>query len=116
MSALLPVAIPTEAQPGDFLLIPSTRRIRRLYLRNLLDRALIGNKIAQRLLRLVARRRWLRTVAIRMEPGTINFWGYRSIHTNEPCDPDKLRATALLHYGDPHQGSKTRALIRAFET
>ena len=40
------------------------------------------------------------------------FWGYRSIHTNEPCDPDKLRATALFHYGDPHRNSKTRAMIR----
>jgi len=48
-----------------------------------------------------------------MQAGTICFfWGYRSIHTNEPCDPAKLRATALFHYGDPHLGSRARALIR----
>jgi hypothetical protein len=67
----------------------------------------------------LAQRKFLRaarrssTISIRMKPGSLYFfWGYRSVHTNEPCDPDKLRATALFHYGDPHQDSRTRALIR----
>jgi hypothetical protein len=114
LTALLPVAIPDEGRRGDLLVIPSTRRIRRWYLSNVLDKGLVDNKIAQTILRMAARRRRLNTVAIRMQPGNVYFfWGYRSIHTNEPCDPDKLRATALFHYGDPHRNSKARALIRS---
>ena len=113
LTALLPVAVPEEGLRGDLVLVPNTRRIRRLYLLNVLDRFLVGSRIAQAMLRLAARRRSSRVVAIRIEPGTMYFfWGYRSIHTNEPCDVDKLRATALFHYGDPHQNSRVRALTR----
>jgi hypothetical protein len=48
-----------------------------------------------------------------MKPGNLYlFWGYRSIHTNEPCDPDKIRATALFHYVDPHIGSRLKRALR----
>jgi hypothetical protein len=117
LTALLPVTIPGTGLRGNLLVLPSVRRIRRLYLANVLDKALIDNKIAQIILRLAARRKSPKVVAIRMQPGNMYFfWGYRSIHTNEPCDPDKLRATALFHYGDPHQNSRTRALIRRAKT
>ena len=113
LTALLPVAIPEEGLQGNLVVFPNTRRIRRLYLSNVLDKILVDNKVAQILFRLAASRRSFRTVAIRMQPGNIYFfWGYRSIHTNEPCDPDKLRATALFHYGDPHESSRIRALMR----
>jgi len=36
------------------------------------------------------------------------FWGYLSVHANEPCDPDKIRATALFHFGYPHTGTALR--------
>jgi hypothetical protein len=113
VTALLPVAIPQEGAHGDLVLIPHTRRIRRLYLANLLDKILVDNRAGQLALRSAARRRKLNTVAVRLQPGTLYvFWGYRSLHTNEACDIDKLRATALYHYGDPHQNSRARALIR----
>lgn len=113
LTALLPVAIPEDGLRGDLLVIPSTRRIRRWYLSNALDKGLVDNKLAQTILRMAAHRGKLNSVAIKMQPGNMYFfWGYRSIHTNEPCDPDKLRATALFHYGDPHRYSKIRALIR----
>ena len=113
LTALLPVAIPEEGRRGDLLLVPNIRRIRRLYLLNVLDRFLVGSRIAQIILRLAARRRSPRMVAIRLEPGTMYFfWGYRSIHTNEPCEVDTLRATALFHYGDPHENSRIRMLTR----
>jgi hypothetical protein len=113
LTALLPVEIPEKGLRGDLLVIPSTRRIRRRYLSNVLDKLIVDNKMTQTFLRIAIRRRSLNTVAIRMQPGNMYFfWGYRSIHTNEPCDPDKLRATALFHYGDPHRNSKTRAMIR----
>lgn len=114
LTALLPVAIPEAGLHGDLLVIPNVRRIRRLYPSNVLDRVLVENKIAQIIFRLAARRRSPKIVAIRLQPCNMYFfWGYRSIHTNEPCDHDKLRATALFHYGDPHQNSQIRALIGA---
>jgi hypothetical protein len=113
LTALLPVAIPEAGLRGDLLIIPSTRPIRRMYLTNVLDKILVDNKVAQLIFRSAARRRSPKIVSIRMRPGNMYFfWGYRSIHTNEPCDPDKLRATALFHYGDPHQNSRSRSLIR----
>jgi len=113
LTVLLPVAIPQEGRSGDLLIIPNARRVRRLYLSNLMDKLIIDNKVAQVILRLITRRRRLNTVAVKLQPGTSYFfWGYRSIHANEPCDHDKLRATALFHYGDPHRNSSARTLIR----
>jgi hypothetical protein len=112
VTALLPVAIPETGGRGDLLIIPKPRPIRRRYLANVLDKVLVDNALTQMRFRRAARDR-SSTIAIRMQPGNMYFfWGYRSVHTNEPCDPDKLRATALFHYGDPHQNSRARALIR----
>jgi hypothetical protein len=114
LTTLLPIVMPEEGARGDLVIIPRTRRIRRLYFSNLIDKALVDNSIAQAVLRMAAQRKRLNSISIRLRPGTIYFfWGYRSIHTNEPCDADKLRATALLHYGDPHRNSRARALIRS---
>ena len=114
LTALLPVAVPDEGRRGDLLMIPNTRGIRRLYLSNVLDKIAVDNRITQTILRMDACQRMLNAVAIKFRPGTMYFfWGYRCIHTNEPSDHDKLRATALFHYGDPHRNSRVRALIRS---
>ncbi len=113
LTALLPVVIPEDDAGGDLLIIPRTRRIRRLYFSNLVDKMLVENTVAQAVLRKAARRKRPGVVEVSLQPGTMYFfWGYRSIHTNEPCDADKLRVTALLHYGDPHRDSAARRLIR----
>lgn len=113
LTALLPIVIPEDGMRGDLLVLPSTRPLRRWYVTNLLDKLLVDNKVTQFFLKTAARHKKLNTVSIKMEPGNIYFfWGYRSIHTNEPCDPDKLRATALLHYGDPHRDCRSRAWLR----
>lgn len=113
VTALLPVAIPIEGPRGDLLMIPNTRHLRRLYLANLLDKVVIENGLSQTVLRSITRRKRFNTVSIQLQPGNLYlFWGYRSIHTNEACDPDKLRATALFHYGNPHEESRLRRLIQ----
>ena len=49
---------------------------------------------------------------IKMVPGNLYlFWGYRSVHTNEPCDPASIRATALFHYANPHQPLSDRGAM-----
>jgi hypothetical protein len=113
VTALLPVVIPEDIPNGNLLIIPFSRSQRRFYLSNLIDKIIIGNVIAQTILRVAARRGKMGFVSVRMRPGTIYFFlGYQSIHTNEPCKPDRLRATALFHYGDPHINSPLSLLTK----
>ena len=99
VTALIPIQIPTEGRAGDLLLFPNTRRIRPAYLLNAMD-----NRLTQRVLRASVERERLKPLRIRMQPGNLYFfWGYRTVHTNEPCDTDKVRATALFHFANPHR-------------
>jgi hypothetical protein len=103
VTALIPILIPEEGKAGDLLMYPNTRKIRKSYLRNAVDKVMLDNALSQRLLRSSVDKKWLSPVRIKMQPGSLYFfWGYRSIHTNEPCDPDKVRATALFHFANPH--------------
>jgi hypothetical protein len=111
ITALLPVEIPAVGKRGDFLLIPNTRTIRWSYLRNLADKAVIDNRFMQRHLRKRASSPSMQRVS--MVPGNLYlFWGYRTIHTNEPVDEGAVRATALFHYADPHAGSFVKRSLR----
>ncbi len=117
LTALLPIAIPETGMSGDLVLLPNARTIRTWYFLNVLDKIAVDNPVSQSMLRSMARRGRSNVVRIRLRPGNIYFfWGYRSIHTNEPCDFDKLRATALFHYADPHQNSWGSRVIRAAKT
>lgn len=103
VTALIPIHIPAEGRAGDLLMYPNTRKIRPAYLLNAMDKVLLDNPLAQRVLRACVGTKRFGPLRIKMKPGNLYFfWGYRSIHTNEPCDPDKVRATALFHYANPH--------------
>ncbi|HEX4272302.1 MAG TPA: hypothetical protein VHZ32_12985 [Rhizomicrobium sp.] len=113
VTVLFSILAPEQGPPGDLVLFPNRRTIRASYVRNLMDKFLVDNPLAQRLLRRRASLRNRDVTAIRLRPGhAYLFWGYRSLHANEACAPDQLRATALMHYGDPHAGSRFRNLIR----
>ncbi len=104
VTALVPIVIPKEGRSGDLLMFPNTRTIRTAYLLNALDKVALDNKLTQKLLRRTVERNPDKPVRIKMQPGNLYvFWGYRSIHTNEPCDPENVRATALYHYANPHK-------------
>lgn len=105
ITALIPIEIPTVGQRGDFLIIPNTRGIRSNYVLNLIDKAIIDNHLTQRFLK--SRMQKIGAVKrVALVPGSLYFfWGYRSIHTNEPVDKGEVRATALFHYADPHENS-----------
>ena len=116
VTALVPVEIPTSGRTGDLVMLPNTRGIRRSYLANLLDKALLDNAVSQFLLKTLMKLELLPLVRIKPVPGNIYFfWGYRSIHTNEACDPDKVRATALFHFANPHAGDRLQAKLRRRE-
>jgi hypothetical protein len=106
LTVLVPVAIPTEGQRGDLIMLPNFRRLRSTYLANIIDKLLLDNPATQKLLRWLHRRKKLKITRLALQPGSAYFfWGYRSIHTNEPCDMGHIRATALFHYANPHAES-----------
>ena len=99
--------------PGRLIIHPNIRGIRRTYLRNLVDKVLIDNRLSQALLNALYRRGTNQMIRLSLKPGNLYFfWGYRSLHTNEPCDADAIRATALLHYADPHAESWIKQKLR----
>jgi hypothetical protein len=106
LTVILPIIIPTQGKTGRLVLVPNRRGVRSTYLQNLLDKLLLDNKFAQRRLHRLHAQNSARLRFIDMKPGNAYlFWGYRSVHTNEECDPDVIRSTAIFHYGDPHATS-----------
>lgn len=115
VTALLPVEIPQDGdQRGDLLLFPNLRKLRKYVLVNVLEKALLQNKLSRKLISRAIGLGLLKPQRLQLVPGNLYlFWGYRSLHANEPCDPAQLRATAIFHYGDPHAGSlMTRMILR----
>jgi len=103
ITALLPIAIPATGDRGDFLYYPNRRPVRRRALANLTDKAIYQNPAT---IRLIASQRFRSARPprrLQLTPGNLYvFCGYRTLHGNDRCDPDQLRATALFHFGDPH--------------
>lgn len=115
ITLLLPIHIPTQGgQRGDLVLFPNSRRVRSNVVLNVIEKALLQNRVARKLLCLAIERGWLKPQLLPMVPGNAYlFWGYRSLHANQPCAVDARRATALFHYADPHAGSGlTRWILR----
>jgi hypothetical protein len=108
VTALVPIAIPTQPgeRRGDLIIYPRLRNIRSSVLVNLLEKGLLQNPIARRLARSVSIQRRFGAKVLRMQPGDgYFFWGYQSLHANEPCFVTSVRATALFHYADPHENN-----------
>jgi hypothetical protein len=115
LTGLVPIEIPTAGRTGDLIMLPNTRKIRRYYAANVLDKLVLDNWATQAALRMCVRMNWIKVTRVRLEPGNLYlFWGYRTIHTNEACDPDHLRATALFHYANPHAESNLMGELSRF--
>jgi hypothetical protein len=113
VTALLPIAIPKTGNRGDFLYYPNVRRVRRSALVNVAEKALTQNPVSRRLLASDLQRSLHRPKRLELVPRNMYlFWGYRTFHGNDRCDPDQLRATALFHFGDPHRSSPLVRLIQ----
>ena len=115
VTALIPVFIPTEGEErGDLMLFPNIRRVRSWVLFNVIEKALLQNKLTRSWIIKGMQRNWLKPYILRLEPGNVYFfWGYRTLHANQTCSPGLKRATALFHFGDPHTGSlATRLILR----
>jgi hypothetical protein len=115
VTALMPIAIPSGngEKRGDLVIYPKLRRVRSNVVMNLAEKVLLQNKLARRIARAPLTQRLLKARTLRMEPGDLYlFWGYQSLHGNEPCFPTSTRATALFHFADPHQDSTIVAAIQ----
>jgi hypothetical protein len=109
VTLLLPILIPSQGKRGHLVMAPNLRGVRPSYLLNILDKLVIDNRLTQFLLKRLFLSGLLKLRRVEMVPGNLYmFWGYRSLHTNEPCDPENIRSTALYHFGDPHSASRLR--------
>ncbi len=112
ITALLPIVIPESGKRGDLLMKPNRRPVRSWYGANVIDKIFLDNKFWQKHLRGKAVAREGGFAAVPMQPGNLYFfWGYRTIHANEPCDVGAVRSTALFHFGDPHADSWLRGFM-----
>ncbi len=111
VTALLPIVTPESGMTGDLVMKPNCRPVRSSYAFNLVDKVLVDNQYAQKKFRREAEATPSSFKKVRIVPGNLYlFWGYRSLHANEPCDPEMVRATALFHFGDPHADSQLRRI------
>jgi len=113
VTVLLPIEIPQNGNDqGDLIMFPNLRRVRSNVLFNVLEKMLLQNALTRKLMTAAIRRHLLKPEKLQLVPGNLYlFWGYRTLHANEPCDPASRRATAIFHYGDPHAGSFATRLI-----
>ena len=116
VTALVPIFIPQQGEErGDLLLFPNLRKVRASVLFNVLEKALLQNRLSRKLICFAIDKGWLKPRTLELESGNIYFfWGYRSLHANRPVDLDLKRATALFHFGDPHTGNLAVKLILKF--
>ena len=116
VTAAVPLLIPDEPgiPCGDFVLYPNIRGPRRTIVRNLAEKAVVQNRRSGRVLGSSRARRLLRARTLKLEPGNVYlFWGYRSLHGNDPCMSGRVRATGLFHVGNPHEGSAITRRIQS---
>jgi hypothetical protein len=117
ITALVPILIPEGPKrlKGELLLFPNTRKYRRFALFNILEKAVLQSNWYQR--RFTRRLPEGDMPEIRyLKPGNLYlFWGYRTYHTNFPVAPDLVRATLLLHHGEPHPKSLVLDTIRTLQ-
>lgn len=116
VTALVPIFIPGEGtERGDLMVFPNLRKVRTSVLLNVIEKALVQNRLTRKLMTLAIDRGWLKPQTIPLVPGDIYlFWGYRSLHANKACGAGIKRATAIFHFGDPHAGSLATRLILQF--
>jgi hypothetical protein len=98
---------------GELIVFPNWRPFRRSALMNIKDKIAVQNPLYR--LRMVRKlKRAPEKYSVVLEPGNAYlFWGYRTYHGNGPCETNTVRATLLLHYGDPHHRSPVINVAKA---
>lgn len=114
VTAVIPIFIPNGelGKCGELVTIENTRPFRRFVAHNIIEKAALQNPALRQLAmsRLMAGH----NPNVRsLIPGNLYlFWGYRTFHGTLACDPPGLRATFIVHYGNPHGKSLILRMIR----
>jgi hypothetical protein len=115
VTALVPIDIP-EGPPekaGHLVAIPNLRNLRRFVLHNMLEKLLLQNRIAGKIISWIVLRNKNEKYIFKLKPGNVYFfWGYRTLHANLPVDPKETRSTLLFHFGNPHKNSAIVKFIK----
>jgi hypothetical protein len=114
VTALVPIFIPegTPMQSGELVTFANRRPIRRLLGSNLIEKVIVQNRFYRQRAADQVMKNPEGLVKLLIPGNVYLFWGYRTYHGNLPCSSDALRATMLLHYGNPHGNSTTLHAIR----
>lgn len=104
VTMLVPLFIPVvgAGRSGELVVFPNRRPFRRSVFFNIFEKVFMQNRFY--------RKRIMREFnnapekySVQLKPGNAYlFWGYRTFHGNLPCAANTVRATLLLHYGNPH--------------
>ena len=115
VTMLVPLFIPTEGagRSGELVLFPNRRPFRRSVMLNIFEKVITQNRFYRnRILREFNRAP--EKYSVQLKPGNVYlFWGYRTFHGNGPCAPNTVRATLLLHYGNPHGGNPVLTAVKS---
>jgi hypothetical protein len=115
VTMLVPLFIPTEGagRSGDLILFPNRRPFRRSVTLNIFEKVVTQNRLyRKRILREFNRAP--EKYSVQLKPGNAYlFWGNRTFHGNGHCAPNTMRATLLLHYGNPHAGNPVLAAVKS---
>jgi hypothetical protein len=101
---LVPLFIPSAGagMSGELVVFPNRRPFRRSAIVNVFEKVFAQNRFYRK--RIIRNfNRAPEKYSVQLIPGNVYlFWGYRTLHGNLRCAPDTVRATLLLHYGNPH--------------
>lgn len=114
LTALVPVFIPEagRGKSGELLVFPNRRPFRKSVVFNVVEKFFLQNRIASYFATQKVNDD-LESFARDLVPGNMYlFYGYRTYHANLACLPNSLRATMLLHYGNPHGESGALKMVR----
>ncbi len=104
VTMILPIMVPDTGpgESGELILLPNRRPFHGSVLRNIAEKLMTQNPLYRRRIKRQVQGADGRHV-VNLQPGSAYlFWGYRALHGNMPCASNALRATLMLHYGDPH--------------
>jgi hypothetical protein len=114
ITALVPVLIPEgpERKAGELVVYANRRPYRRSVLTNMAEKAVMQSDWYRKRFTETLPEGEIEEIKL-LKPGNLYlFWGYRSYHANFPVKHDLLRATFLMHQGDPHGTSLALAAIK----
>jgi hypothetical protein len=107
VTALAPILIPNGSpeERGDMIIYPNCRGHRSLTM-NVIEKMILQNRFIQILSGKPWVRRLFKAKVLSIVPGNLYlFRGYQSFHGNMPVKGTAVRATAIFHYGNPHETS-----------